>query len=60
MLRSRIIKVFTHAGFLRQNGLIFSEVFLYMERSKNLEQKYIINVQKFTFLWGFDRKKHGF
>ena len=31
--------------------------FLYMERSKNQEKKYIITVQKhFTFLRRFDRK----
>ena len=42
---------------LRQNGLILSEVFLYMKRSKNQEEKYIITVQKnFTFLRRFDRK----
>ena len=29
-----------------QNGLILSEVFLYMERSKNFENKYDITVQK--------------
>ena len=32
--------------FFRQNGLILSEVFLHMERSKNYEKKYIITVQK--------------
>ena len=43
--------------FFRQNGLILSEVFLYMERSKNLEKINIITVQKnFTFLRGFDRE----
>ena len=26
----------THVGFFQQNGLILSEDFLYMERSKNL------------------------
>ena len=48
----------THVGFLRRNGLtLLSEVFLYMERSKNQEKKYIITVQKnFTFLRTFDRK----
>ena len=34
----------THVGFLQQNGLILSEVFLYMERSKNQGKKYIITV----------------
>ena len=40
------LRLLTHVGFLRQNGLILSEVFLYMERSKNQEKKYIITVQK--------------
>ena len=51
------LRLLTHVGFLRQNGLILSEVFLYMERSKNQEKKYFITVQKnFTFLRRFDRK----
>ena len=51
------LRLLTHVGFLRQNGRILSEVFLYMERSKNQEKKYIITVQKnFTFLRRFDRK----
>ena len=51
------LRLLTHVGFLQQNGLILSEVFLYMERSKNQEKKYIITVQKnFTFLRIFDRK----
>ena len=51
------LRLLTHVGFLRQNGLILSEVFLYMERSKNQEKIYIITVQKnFTFLRRFDRK----
>ena len=51
------LRLLTHVGFIRQNGLILSEVFLYMERSKNQEKKYIITVQKnFTFLRRFDRK----
>ena len=40
------LRLLTHVGFLKQNGLILSEVFLYMERSKNHEIKYIITVQK--------------
>ena len=32
------LRLLTHVGFLRQNGLILSEVFLYMERSKNQEK----------------------
>ena len=51
----------THVGFFLQNGLMLSELFLYMERSKNHGKKYIITLQKkFTFLRRFDRKKHGF
>ena len=47
----------THAGLFRQNGRILSEVFLYMERSKNLENKYVITIKrKFTFPKGFDSK----
>ena len=41
-----LLRLLTHVGFLRQNGLILSEVFLYAERSKNHEKKYIITVQK--------------
>ena len=53
----RELRLLTHVGFLRQNGLILSEVYLYMERSKDQEKKYIITVQKsFTFLGRFDRK----
>ena len=53
----RYLRLLTHVGFLRQNGLILSELFLYMERSKNQEKKYIITVRKnFTFLRRFDRK----
>ena len=32
------LRLLTHVGFLLQNGLILSEVFLYMERSKNQEK----------------------
>ena len=50
------LRLLIHVGFLRQNGLILSEVLLYMERSKNQEKKYIITVQKnLTFLKRFDR-----
>ena len=45
--------------FLRQNGLTLSEVFLYMERSKNLEKNIAVQ-KKFTFLRGFDRKNTVF
>ena len=55
------LRLLTHVGFLRQNGLILSEVFLYMGRNKNHEKKYIITVQKnFTFLRRFDRKNTVF
>ena len=55
------LRLLTHVGFFRQNGLILSEVFLYMERSKNLEKIYIITVQKsFTFLLRFDRENTVF
>ena len=51
----------THAGLFRQNGRILSEVFLYMERSKNLENKYVITIKrKFTFPKGFDSKNTVF
>ena len=52
------LRLLTHVGFLRQNGLILSEVFLYMERSKNQEKKIHHNRAKknFTFLRRFDRK----
>ena len=34
------LRLLTRVGFFRQNFLILSEVFLYMERSKNHEKKY--------------------
>ena len=37
-LKEFYLRLLTHVGFLRQNGLILSEVFLYMERSKNQEK----------------------
>ena len=40
------LRLLTHVGLVRQNVLIPSEVFLYVERSKNLEKKYVITVQK--------------
>ena len=33
------LRLLTHVGFLRQNGVILSEVFLYTERIKNQEKK---------------------
>ena len=36
--------------FFRQNGLILSDVFLYIERSKNLEKN--ITMQKIPLLKG--------
>ena len=55
------LRLLTHVGLFRQNGLILSEVVLYMERSKNHEKNYIITVQKkFTFLRRFDRKNTVF
>ena len=46
--------------FFPQNGLILSEAFLYMEKSKNHEKTYHNRPKKFTFLRRFDGKKHGF
>ena len=40
------LRLLTHVGFLRQNGLILSEVFLYMERSKNQEKNIYRNRAK--------------
>ena len=55
------LKLLTHVRLVRQNVLILSDVSLYVERSKNLEKKYVITVQKkFTFLRGFDRKNKVF
>ena len=34
------LRLLTHIGFLRQNDLILSEIFLYMEGSKNQEKIY--------------------
>ena len=56
-----ILRLLTRVGLVRQNVLILSEVSLYVERSKNLEKKYVITVQKkFTFLRGFDLKNKVF
>ena len=56
-----ILRLLTHVGLFRQNCLIFSEVVLCMERSKNHEKNYIITVQKnFTFLRMFDCKNTVF
>ena len=41
------LRLLTHVGFLPQNGLILSEVFLIMERSKNHEKKYHNHAKKF-------------
>ena len=43
------LRLFTHVGFFRKRGLIFSEVFWYMERSKNFEKEYFLTVQKIHF-----------
>ena len=60
-IKTFTLRLLTHVGFLRQNGLILSEVFLYLERRKNHEKRYIITVQKnFTFLRRFDRKNTDF
>ena len=41
------LRLLTHVEFFfRKHGLILSEVFWYMERSKNFEEKYFIAVQK--------------
>ena len=42
-----LLRLLTHVGFLRQNCLILSKVFLYMERSKNQEKKYVNCAKKF-------------
>ena len=56
-----VLRLLTRVGLVRQNVLILSEVSLYVERSKNLEKKYVITVQKeFTFLRGFDLKNKDF
>ena len=46
--------------FFRQNGLILSEVFLCMERSKNFKKKLCNRAKIFTFLRGFDHKNTVF
>ena len=40
------LRLLTHVRLVRQNVLILSDVSLYVERSKNLEKKYVITVQK--------------
>ena len=40
------LRLLIHVGCFRQNGLVLPQVFLYMERSKNCEKKYIMTVQK--------------
>ena len=54
------LRMLSHVGFFRQNGLILSEVSLYMEESKNLEKICHNRAKKFTFLRGFDRKDRLF
>ena len=57
------LRLLTHVRLVRQNVLILSEVSLYVERSKNLEKKYVKiyhRAKKFTFLRGFDRKNKVF
>ena len=57
IVQTPTLTLLTHVRLVRQNVLISSEVSLYVERSKNLEKKNVIKVQKkFTFLRGFDRK----
>ena len=52
-----ILRLLTHVGFLRQNGLILSEVFCIWKEARIKKKKYVITVQKnFTFLRRFDRK----
>ena len=53
---SNNLRLLTHVGFFLQNGLILSEVFLYMERSKNREKICHNRAKEFTFIRGFDRK----
>ena len=44
------------SDFFQQNSLIFSEVFLFIERSKNFENICHNRAKVFTFLGRFDRK----
>ena len=46
------LRLLTHVGFLRQNGLILPEAFLHMERSKNQEKKAYHNRAKIFHLPG--------
>ena len=48
------------SDFFRKHGLILSEVFWYMERSKNLDKKYSMTLQKFIFLRRFERRNTFF
>ena len=49
------------SDFLRKHGLTLSEVFWYAERSKNLEKKYFIIVQKkFIFVRRVKRRNTFF
>ena len=51
------LRLLTHVGFFRQNGLILSEVFCVWKEARIKKKIYIITVQKnFTFLRRFDRK----
>ena len=45
-IKTFLLRLLTHVGFLGQNGLILSEVFLFMERSKSHEKKIYHNRAK--------------
>ena len=41
-LKKNDLRLLTHVAFFRQNGLILSEVFSHLERSKNVKKKDVI------------------
>ena len=51
-----ILRLLTHVGFLRQNGLILSEVFCIRKEARIKKKNIQYPCKKFAFLRRFDRK----
>ena len=51
-----LLRLLTHVGFLRQNGLILSEVFCIWKEARIKKKIHHNCKKKFTFLRRFDRK----
>ena len=53
---SAFLRLLTYFGFFSKTWSELSEVFWYMERSKNLEKNFHNRAKKFIFLRRFDRR----